>query len=110
MSGLLVQVGNVCSTFVGVALVVFGGYGAYWGSVSTEQAVAFGVLAVGVVAGYRSFTVRATHWSDAVATALLVVCGAGGFFLGATFDVGLLRTGGQAVLALGCVYLLVRAL
>jgi hypothetical protein len=110
MSGLLVQVGNVLSTFLGVALVVFGGYGAYWGNVSVEQSVAFAALALGVVAGYRSFTVRSRHWSDAVATAVLVVAGAGGFFAGAMLGIDLLQTGGQAVLALGCVSLLVRAL
>ena len=110
MGGLLVQVGNVLSTFLGVVLVVFGGYGAYWGSVSGEQAAAFGALAVGVVAGYRSFTVQSTHWSAAAVTAALVLGGAVVVFAGVTYGVAPLRTVGQAALAIGCASLLVRAL
>lgn len=110
MGGLLVQIGSVCSTFLGVSLVVFGGYGAYWGSVSVEQATACLALAVGVVAGYRSFTVESRHWSDAVTTAALVLGGAFGFAAGVTLGIDALRTGGQAVLGLGCASLLVRAL
>lgn len=110
MAGPFVQVGNVLSTFLGVALVVFGGYGAYWGTVSLEQAAGFGLLAVGVVAGYRSFTVRAGHWVDAAATTLLLLVGAALFFGGVTLGADALATAGQALFAIGAGYLLVRTL
>lgn len=110
MGSLFVTAGNVLSTFLGVVLLVFGGYSAYWGTVSSELAVAFGVLAVGVVAGYRSFTVRSNHWVDAAVTTLLVFGGALAHFAGVYVGVGLVETVGQALFAIGCVYLLVRML
>lgn len=110
MGGVLVQFGTVLSTFVSVALVVFGGYSAYWGTVSLEQSVAFGLFAVVVVAGYRSFAVRREHWVDATGTTMLVLAGAGAYALGVTVGPESLQAVGHALFALGCVHYVLRGL
>lgn len=110
MGGLLVQVGSVFSTFVGVALVVFGSYSAYWGTVSLDQGVAFGFFAVAVVAGYRSFAVRRGHWVDATGTTLLVLAGAGVYAAGVTVGPETLQSAGHALFAMGCAHYVLRGL
>lgn len=108
MGALLVQVGSVLSTFLGVALVVFGSYSAYSGAITVEQAAAFGVVAVAVVGGYRSLVSGSGARVDAASNAALFVLGAGAYVGGVVGGVGTAATVGQALLAIAVAYLVVR--
>ena len=108
MGGLLVQVGSVLSTFLGVSIAVFGGYSAYLGTATAEQATGFGLFAVAVVAGYRSVAVGSGRRVDGVGNVALFLAGAAAYYVGVTLGVGEVAAAGQALFALACAYFVMR--
>lgn len=108
MGGRITQAGGVLSAFTGVALVVFGAYSVRSGAATIEQAIAYGLFAVAVVAGYHSLTDDTGSRPDAIGNTALFVGGAAVYSGGVNFAIDPAVTAGQALFAIAVVYFVIR--
>lgn len=102
------QVGNVLTGFLGVALVVFGGYRVRAGTGSPEQLLALAFLAVAVVASYRSLVVHHGSRVNAVGNTTLFLAGTATYTGGINFGIAPAVTAGQALFAIAVAYFVLR--
>lgn len=102
------RAGNALTAFVGIALVVFGGYRLRYGAGTVEELIALVFLAVAVVAGYRSLAVHSGPQVNAIGNTALFVGGAAAYTGGVSFGVDPVATAGQALFAIAVAYFLVR--
>jgi hypothetical protein len=103
-----VQVGSAVTGFLGVALVVFGGYRLQSGIGTVEELIALTFLGVTVIAGYRSFAVEAGPRVNAMGNTALFVAAAAAYGGGVNFGIDPALTVGQALFAIAIGYFLVR--
>lgn len=108
MGDRLVQAGSAFTAFLGVALVAFGGYRVYYGTGTVEELLALAFLGVAVVAGYRSLAVHTGPRVNAVGNTALFLAAAAAYGGGVNFDVGPVRTAGQALFLIAVAYFVVR--
>ena len=103
-----IQAGTALTGFLGVALVVFGGYRLQTGVGTVEELIALTFLAVTVVAGYRSVAVDSGPRVNAMGNTALFVAAAAAYGGGVNFGIDPALTVGQALFALAVGYFLVR--
>lgn len=108
MGDRLVQAGSALTGFVGVALVVFGGYRLQSGSGTMEELIALAFLGVAVVAGYRSLAIHSGPRVNAVGNTALFLAGAAAYGGGVNFDIGPIATAGQALFLIAVAYFVIR--
>lgn len=108
MGERIVKVGTALTGFLGVALVVFGGYRVQSGTGTVEELTALAFLAVAIVAGYRSFTVDSGPRVNAVGNTVLFVAAVAAYGGGINFGIDAALTVGQALFAIALGYFLVR--
>ena len=108
MGELYNQVGSGVTAFLGIALVVFGGYRVQNGLGTIQELVAFVLLGIAIVAGYHSFTIDSEARVNAIGNTALFVAGAATYGGGVNFGVGLALTVGQTLFAIAVGYFLVR--
>ena len=108
MGNRLVQAGTVLTGFVGVALVVFGGYRVQYGIGTVEELLALAFLAVAVVAGYRSLAVHSGPRINAVGNTALFLGAAAAYGGGVNLGIDAVATAGQALFLIAVVYFAVR--
>ena len=102
------QAGTVVTGFLGVAIVVFGGYRFQNGAGTLEELIAFAFLGIAVVAGYHSFTMQSGPRVNAVGNTALFVAGAAAYGGGVNFGLDPALSVGQALFALAIGYFFVR--
>ncbi len=108
MGDRLVRAGSVLTGFVGVALVVFGGYRVRYGTGTVEELLALAMLAVTVVASYRSLAVHTGPRVNAVGNSALFLGAAAAYGGGVNFDIGAVATAGQALFLIAAAYFMLR--
>lgn len=108
MGDRLVQAGTAITGFVGVALVVFGGYRLRYGTGTVEELLVLAFLGVAVVAGYRSLAIHSGPRINAVGNTALFLGGAVAYGGGVNFDVGPVATAGQALFLIAGAYFVIR--
>jgi hypothetical protein len=108
MGDRLVQAGTALTGFVGVALVVFGGYRLQSGSGTMEELLALAFLAVAVVAGYRSLAIHSGTRINAVGNTALFLGAAAAYGGGVNFGIGAVSTAGQALFLIAVAYFVIR--
>lgn len=108
MGERLVQVGNLFTGFVGVTLVVFGGYRVRAGAGTVEELLGLALLAVAVVASYRSLAVYPGSRVNAVGNTALFLGGAVTYTGGVNFGSTPAMTAGQALFAIAVAYFVIR--
>lgn len=108
MGDRLVQAGSAFTAFLGVSLVAFGGYRVYYGTGTVEELYALAVLAVAVVAGYRSLAIHAGSKINAVGNTALFFAAAATYGGGVNLDADPVRTAGQALFLIAVAYFVVR--
>jgi hypothetical protein len=108
MGDRLVQAGTAITGFVGVALVVFGGYRLQYGTGTVEELLALAFFGVAVVAGYRSLAIHSGPRINAVGNTALFLGAAAAYGGGVNFGVGPVATAGQALFLIAVAYFVVR--
>ncbi|NHX37097.1 MULTISPECIES: hypothetical protein [Halolamina] len=108
MGDRLVQAGTVFTGFVGVALVVFGGYRVRYGTGTIDELLALAFLAVTVVAGYRSLAVHSGPRVNAAGNTALFLGAAAAYGGGVNSGIGAVATAGQALFLIAVVYFVLR--
>ena len=103
-----VQIGTAVTGFLAVALLVFGGYRVRYGTGTVEELLALAFLGVAVVAGYRSLAVHSGPRVNAVGNTALFLAAAAAYGGGVNFDLGPVRTAGQALFLIAVAYFVVR--
>jgi len=108
MGDRTVDVGTALSGFLGVALVVFGGYRLRYGTGTVEELITLVFLAVAVVASYRSFAVDSGPRVNAMGNTALFTAAVAAYGGGVNFGIDPALTVGQALFAMALGYFLVR--
>lgn len=108
MGERIVKVGSALTGFLGVALVVLGGYRLQSGTGTAEELIALAFLAITIVAGYRSLMVDSGPRVNAVGNTALFAAAVAAYGGGVNFGIGAALTVGQALFAMALGYYLVR--
>ncbi|MFD1524752.1 hypothetical protein [Halolamina salina] len=108
MRDRLAQAGTAFTGFLGVALVVFGGYRVRYGTGTVEELLALAFLGVGVVAGYRSLAIHSGPQVNAVGNTALFLGAAAAYGGGVNLGVDAVATAGQALFVIAVAYFVVR--